>query len=49
MYWMQVKGDGELDPEAATLDGRQKGCVVVVGVVVWSFLTSLMKSWGPVT
>lgn len=34
---MQVKGDGELDPDAYTLDGRQKGLVVVV----WSFLTCM--------
>lgn len=36
---MQVKGDGELDPDASTLDGKQKSCVVVV--VVWSFLTCM--------
>lgn len=33
MYWEQVKGDGELDPEASTLDGRQKGWTLVVMVV----------------
>lgn len=34
---MQVKRDGELDPEASTLNGRQKGWVLVV-MVVLSFL-----------
>lgn len=34
------KGDGELDPEASTLDGREKGGLVVV-MVFRSFLACM--------
>ena len=36
----RCKGDGELDPEASTLDGKEKGGVAVV-MVFRSFLACM--------